>query len=90
MLHSFPTRRSSDLDGQNPLNYGLDKVRILKPIIIGDGIRLRSNMRLLKAVPKARGEHLLKVAHDIEVEGIEGIAVYAEYLTYWHPKETAH
>jgi hypothetical protein len=46
-------------------------------------------MTLLEAVPKARSEYLLKVAHDIEVEGIEGSAVYAEYLTYWHPKKTA-
>ena len=71
------------------MNYGLDKVRILKPMVIGDGIRLRSHMTLLEAVPKARSEYLLKVAHDIEVEGIEGSAVYAEYLTYWHPKKTA-
>jgi hypothetical protein len=27
---------------------------------------------------------LLKTRHEIEVQGLEGSAVYAEYLTYWH------
>ena len=90
LSHFFQASGCWPEDGHNPLNYGLDKVRILKPMVIGDGIRLRSHMTLLEAVPKARSEYLLKVAHDIEVEGIEGSAVYAEYLTYWHPKKTAN
>jgi len=77
------------IDGEDPLNYGLDKVRILKPIIIGDGVRLRSQMRLLAAEPKSDGDYLLKVGNDIEAEGHEGIAIYAEYLTYWHRVKSA-
>ena len=71
-------------DGKDPLNYGLDKVRILKPMIVGDGVRLRSHISLLDAQPKSGGDMLLKTQHDIEAEGLEGFAVYAEYLTYWH------
>ena len=79
--------KSSELwpqDGRDPLNYGLDKVRILQPMIIGDGIKLRSQITLLDAQPKQDGDMLLKTQHDIEVEGLEGSSVYAEYLTYWH------
>jgi hypothetical protein len=58
---------------------------VLQPIIIGDGLRLRSRIHLLAVTPKGRGEYLLKVSHHVEVEGIENPVVYAEYLTYWHP-----
>lgn len=73
-------------DGTNPLNYGLDKVRVLKPVIIGDGVRLRSHISLLDVQPKPKGEYLLKTCHDIEVQGMADRALYAEYLTYWFPK----
>ncbi len=73
-------------DGGYPLNYGLDKVRVLQPVVIGDGVRLRSHISLLDATPKGNGEYLLKTKHEIEVEGMEGHALYAEYLSYWYPK----
>ena len=79
--------KSADLwpeDGQDPLNYGIDKVRILKPIIIGEGVRLRSHISLIEAVPKKEKDKLVKTKHEIEVQHIEGFAIYAEYLTYWH------
>lgn len=79
--------KSSELwpeDGKDPLNYGLDKVRILQPMIVSDGIKLRSRITLLDAKPKSSGDMLLKTQHDIEVAGQTGTAVYAEYLTYWH------
>jgi hypothetical protein len=53
-------------------------------MIIGDGIKLRSQITLLDAQPKRDGDMLLKTQHDIEVKGMKGPAVYAEYLTYWH------
>jgi acyl dehydratase len=42
-------------DGRNPLNYGLDKVRVLKPVVIGDGVRLRSHISLLDVAAKGNG-----------------------------------
>ena len=81
--------RDSDLwpeDGKNPLNYGMDKVRVLQPVVIGDGVRLRSHITLLDVQDKGNGEYLMKVSHDVEVDGMEGAALYAEYLTYWFPK----
>jgi acyl dehydratase len=73
-------------DGRNPLNYGLDKVRVLKPVIIGDGVRLRSHISLLDVTPKQNGEYLLTTCHEIEADGVDGRVLYAEYLTYWFPK----
>lgn len=73
-------------DGQNPLNYGLNKVRVLQPVVIGDGVRLRSHIRLLDAADKGSGEYLITTCHEIEAEGIDGRVLYAEYLTYWYPR----
>jgi len=74
-------------DGQNPLNYGLDKVRVLKPVVIGDGVRLRSHISLLDVQDKGKGEYLMKTCHEIEVYDMPDRALYAEYLTYWFPRK---
>lgn len=74
-------------DGRNPLNYGLDRVRVLQPVVIGDGVRLRSHIGLLDAVAKGNGEWLLKTRHELEADGVDGHVLYAEYLTYWFPKQ---
>ena len=84
LSHFFKSAELWPEDGQDPLNYGIDKVRILKPIIIGDGVRLRSHISLLEVVPKKGGDMLVKTKHEIEVQNVEGFAIYAEYLTYWH------
>jgi len=73
-------------DGQYPLNYGLDKVRVLQPVVIGDGVRLRSHISLMDVTDKGNGEYLVKTCHEIEAEGVDGRVLYAEYLTYWFPK----
>ena len=89
LSHFFKSAGLWPIDACDPLNYGLDKVRILKPIIIGEGLRLRSRIHLLEVTPKGNGEYLLKVSHHVEVEGAAEPAVYAEYLTYWHPLPTS-
>ena len=83
LSHFYKSAELWPEDGQDPLNYGVDKVRILKPIIIGDGVRLRSHISLIEVVPKKK-DMLVKTKHEIEVQNIEGFAIYAEYLTYWH------
>ena len=52
LSHFFKSAELWPEDGQDPLNYGVDKVRILEPIIIGDGVRLRSYISLIEVVPK--------------------------------------
>jgi len=86
LSHFFKDAGLFPEDGTRPLNYGLDKVRVLKPVVIGDGVRLRSHISLLDVTDKGRGEYLLKTCHQVEAEGTEGRVLYAEYLTYWHPK----
>jgi len=73
-------------DGDYHLNYGLDKVRILRPVTIGGGIRLRSRITLKSVEDKGEGKKLCSTAHLIEVEGSDEPAAYAEFLAYWYPK----
>ncbi|MEQ9638510.1 MAG: MaoC/PaaZ C-terminal domain-containing protein [Alphaproteobacteria bacterium] len=72
-------------DGRYSLNYGLDKVRVLRPVMIGDGVRLRDRIILLAATDKGEGRKLLKTEHLIEADDGPDPAVYAEYLNYWYP-----
>ena len=85
LSHFYRDAKLWPQDGQSPLNYGLDKVRVLQPVIIGDGVRLRSHITLLDVTDKGNDEYLVKTSHEIEVQGIEGFVLYAEYLTYWFP-----
>ncbi|MDA0788602.1 MAG: MaoC/PaaZ C-terminal domain-containing protein [Proteobacteria bacterium] len=85
LSHFFQNIGAWPADGGSPLNYGLDKVRVLQPIIIGDGVNLRSHVSLLAVTDKGRGEYLVKTKHEIEASGVEGYVVVAEYLTYWFP-----
>lgn len=76
-------------DGKQSLNYGTDKVRVLQPVLIGDGIRLRDRMTLIDVIDKGEGRRILKTGNVIEVEGMDEPALYAEYLSYWFPKTEA-
>jgi acyl dehydratase len=89
LSYFFENAVSKPKDASHSLNYGLDKVRVLKPVVIGDGVRLRSHVSLLEATDKGEGQRLLKTCHQIEVQGIEGYVMYAEYLAYWYPLVTA-
>ncbi len=85
LSHFFKDAGLFPQDGARPLNYGLDKVRVLQPVVIGEGVRLRSHISLLDVTDKGPGEYLLKTCHEVEADGSEGYVLYAEYLTYWFP-----
>jgi acyl dehydratase len=85
LSHFVEDSGSRPEDGAHSLNYGLDKVRVLKPVVIGDGVKIRSHVSLLSVVDKGNGERLLKTCHELEADGIEGRVLYAEYLAYWYP-----
>lgn len=70
-------------DGQNPLNYGMDKVRILSPVVIGDGVRLRDRISILSVQDKPGNSRLVKTSHHIEAEAADQPAAYVEYLNLW-------
>ena len=73
-------------DGKDPLNYGMDKVRILTPVVVGDGVRLRDRISIMDVQDKDAGRRLIKTSHHIEVEGLERPAAYVEYLNFWTPR----
>ena len=73
-------------DGQNSLNYGMDKVRILSPVLVGDGVQLRDRISVLDVTDKGDGKRLIKTAHQIEQQGHDQPAAYIEYLNFWHPR----
>ena len=73
-------------DGSHSLNYGLDKVRVLKPVVIGEGVRLRSHVSVLEVKDKPDGQRLIKSRHEVEEAEIDGPVLYAEYLSHWFPK----
>ena len=74
-------------DGQNPLNYGMDKARILRPVLIGEGVKLRDRISLLDVQDKGDGCRLVKTGHQIETDkNAEGPVAYVEYLNFWYPK----
>ncbi|HKI75456.1 MAG TPA: MaoC/PaaZ C-terminal domain-containing protein [Pseudomonadales bacterium] len=73
-------------DGRNPLNYGMDKARILTPVVIGDGVRLRDRIGVMDVQDKEEGRRLIKTSHHIEAEGLDKPAAYVEYLNLWRPR----
>lgn len=75
------------VDGKHSLNYGMNKVRILKPTVIGGGIRVRDRIGLMAVEDKDAGSRLFTTSHLIEVAGQDDPAAYVEYLNYWFPKE---
>lgn len=78
---------SADLrptDSPFALNYGVDKLRFLKPMPIGAGFRIRDRISLL-AVEMRDAGLFTRTSHAFEIEGLDGPAVVAEYLAVWVP-----
>lgn len=60
------------------LNYGLDKVRFLTPVMVGQ--RLRCRIQLLDVQEKRPGQILVKTLDTLELEHAEKPAMVAEWL----------
>lgn len=76
---------SADLrptDSPYALNYGVDKVRFLKPMPIGNGFRIRDRISLVEAEMRDAGL-FTRTKHAFEIEGVAGPTVVAEYLAVW-------
>jgi acyl dehydratase len=63
---------------QAAINYGLDKVRFLAPVISGARVRLRTAMISMEI--KGPGQYLMKALNTVEIEGEEKPALIAETL----------
>ena len=60
------------------VNYGLDRVRFIKPV--RSGKRIRGRFRLDSVEEKAPGQLLLRHTVTVEIEGAEKPALTAEWL----------
>lgn len=61
------------------INYGLDKVRFLAPVMVNS--RIRAKAILLDVSEKKPGQFLIKQQVTIEIEGAPTPALIAEWLT---------
>ncbi len=70
-------------DSPYALNYGVDRVRFLKPMLIGDGFRVRDRISLIEAELRETGL-FTRTGHAFEIEGdTDKPSVVAEYLSIW-------
>jgi len=63
---------------QAALNYGLDRVRFIAPVLVGARVRLR--IKLLDFAPKDPGSYLMKTDNTLEIEGSNRPAFVAQCL----------
>lgn len=73
-------------DSPYALNYGVDRVRFLKPMRIGEGFRVRDRISLLETELRETGL-FTRTGHTFEIEGEDDTpCVVAEYLSVWTRK----
>lgn len=63
---------------QAALNYGLNRVRFIAPVLVGARVRLR--IKLLDFAPKDPGTYLMTTENTLEIEGSDRPAFIAECL----------
>ncbi|MEQ8319933.1 MAG: MaoC/PaaZ C-terminal domain-containing protein [Rhodospirillales bacterium] len=71
-------------DSPYALNYGVDKVRFLKPMPVGTGFRVRDRITLVSAEMRDAGL-FTRTGHAFEIDGDDSTkpCVVAEYLSVW-------
>jgi len=62
------------------LNYGYDRVRVIRPVSVGSRIRVR--LRLEEVRRKGEGQYVVKTEAAVEVEGSAGPHLVAEWLFF--------
>jgi acyl dehydratase len=63
------------------LNYGMDRVRFLVPVVTGS--RVRDHIVLTGFSPRGEGRYLMKTTHTLDLEGSSKPAMVAEWLVLW-------
>lgn len=66
------------------VNYGLDKVRFLSPVLVGARVRLQA--KLIGFDRKKSGQYLMKTENTMEIEGAKRPALLAESLALLMPE----
>lgn len=62
------------------LNYGVDRVRFLRPVLAGQRVRCRAVLTELTG--KGNGRYRCVTTNTLEVEGDEEPAMIADWITY--------
>ena len=65
-------------DAGQAINFGLDKLRFLTPVMAGSRIRMR--VTLLAVEDRGKGRLLLRTQNTFEIDGVEKPALTAESL----------
>ena len=60
------------------LNYGLEKVRFLAPVLTGSSVR--TQFKLVAVEPKGPGNQLIRLQGSMQIDGADKPAVIAELL----------
>jgi acyl dehydratase len=63
---------------QQALNYGLDRVRFIAPVV--SGARVRNRIKLLQAEDRGEGRFLLTTENTLEIDGESKPALVAVAL----------
>ena len=66
------------------INYGMNKLRLLTPVIVGSKIRDKIAFTALEEKPSGL---LVTISHTVEIEGHEKPALFAEMLTMFYTAE---
>jgi len=64
--------------GAYAMNYGLERVRFLTPVRVGQRVRCR--IRLAAVNPRRPGQVVVKTENTLEIEGSDRPAMVAEWL----------
>ncbi|WP_295801921.1 MaoC family dehydratase [uncultured Microbulbifer sp.] len=79
LLSHFAEQLKIAMDGvRMGVNYGLDKVRFINPVKVGQRVRARG--KILDIVEKSPGQFQLKLEITVEIEGEDKPALIAEWL----------
>lgn len=68
------------------LNYGFDRVRMIRPVPVNS--KIRAGFRLVNREADSLGRYLTKIDSLVELEGVEQPALAAEWLSMWVPPST--
>lgn len=80
LLPALTAEISPDVEGRvMGINYGLDKLRFVQPVKVGN--RVRARQELLKAVERKPGHWMIKSRVTMDIEGEEKPAMIAETIS---------
>jgi acyl dehydratase len=74
-------------EGGYALNYGVERVRFLTPVRVGQRVRCR--IRLLQVTEKQAGQYVVRTENTMEIDGAERPAMVAEWLNMIVAKRAA-